>query len=586
MIHQIWSSDRRFKALSFFPTFNVLLADRTLASTDLQTRNRAGKSSLVEIIHFLTGADGDSDSLFAEPAIIDNAFSMTFDLAGRQVAASRSGADQNTIFISSNNFEGWPIVPRSTKSTPQLHLGKKAWNDLLLTLMFRLDGTNRSSYSPSVRSLLGYFARRESSHGFLTPFSQARKQQPWDEQVAVTFLLGLDWSIPQALQVARGENSQATKATKAVKKKSRGGKRLATSAELRTRLAVLHERLERLQANVSNFRVLEEYSERENEASSITQELGSLADQNILDHRFREELQAALDEAALPELPNLEKLYAEVNLTLPGSVLRRFEEVSQFHESVIRNRRSYLQQEIQQLSDSIESRRLEQARLDERLAEIMKLLQSHGALDQFTQLQRELGRLEGDVASTRALYEEAIQLERAQTEYDRERSQLFIRLQQDYAEQEDTLQHAIGIFERISASLYEEAGSLTVNPTENGPDFDVRIQGSGSRGITNMQIFCFDLMIMQLCSERGIGPGFLVHDSHWFDGVDERQVANAFEIGSRAAEIHGFQYIVTMNSDVMSTPSLFSSGFTIESSVLPVRITDDVEEGGLFGHRF
>lgn len=43
--------------------------------------------------------------------------------------------------------------------------------------------------------------------------------------------------------------------------------------------------------------------------------------------------------------------------------------------------------------------------------------------------------------------------------------------------------------------------------------------------------------------------GFLVHDSHLFDAMDERQIANAIEVGARLSQQHGFQYIITMNSD-------------------------------------
>ena len=66
-----------------------------------------------------------------------------------------------------------------------------------------------------------------------------------------------------------------------------------------------------------------------------------------------------------------------------------------------------------------------------------------------------------------------------------------------------------------------------------------------------MQIFCFDMMLMEICQKQGRGPGFLIHDSHLFDGVDERQVAKALQLGAERAEASGFQYIVTMNSDAL-----------------------------------
>ena len=99
-----------------------------------------------------------------------------------------------------------------------------------------------------------------------------------------------------------------------------------------------------------------------------------------------------------------------------------------------------------------------------------------------------------------------------------------------------------------------------------------------------MQIFCFDMMLMRLWAERGMGPGFLVHDSHIFDGVDERQVAKALQIGERAARDLNFQYIVTMNSDAV--PHEPPDKFDLSEYTLPVRLTDATEDGGLFGMRF
>jgi len=143
---------------------------------------------------------------------------------------------------------------------------------------------------------------------------------------------------------------------------------------------------------------------------------------------------------------------------------------------------------------------------------------------------------------------------------------------------------AILAFEEVSETLYEVAGNLVIDTSLNGPQFEVKIQGKRSGGISNMQIFCFDMMLMKLCADRGIGPGFLFHDSHLFDGVDERQVAKALQIGADNAQALAFQYIVTMNQDAV--PSKFSSGFDFEKCVLPTHLTDAREDGGLFGMRF
>ncbi len=88
-----------------------------------------------------------------------------------------------------------------------------------------------------------------------------------------------------------------------------------------------------------------------------------------------------------------------------------------------------------------------------------------------------------------------------------------------------------------------------------------------------------------LCQKRGIGPGYLIHDSHLFDGMDTRQIAKALEIGARTAKEYDFQYIVTINSDMVPY-SEFSHEFKFDNYTLPITLTDATEDGGLFGFRF
>ena len=108
---------------------------------------------------------------------------------------------------------------------------------------------------------------------------------------------------------------------------------------------------------------------------------------------------------------------------------------------------------------------------------------------------------------------------------------------------------------------------MTIEETQNGPVFRFAMQGQRSKGIKNMQIFCFDMMLMRLCSKRSIGPGFLIHDSHLFDGVDGRQLISALKLGAELADELKFQYIVTLNEDDAFKEKL--ENFSINDHVLP-----------------
>jgi len=90
-------------------------------------------------------------------------------------------------------------------------------------------------------------------------------------------------------------------------------------------------------------------------------------------------------------------------------------------------------------------------------------------------------------------------------------------------------------------------------------------------------------MLIVMGQRRQRGPGFPVHDSHLFDDVDERRIANALQIGARLAKQHGFQYIVTLNSDALPD-SGFSAGFDISKYIMPVRLVDATETGGYLGY--
>lgn len=587
MIHGITSDLPTFKTLKFHAGLNILLAEKSDGATDRQSRNGAGKTSLVELIHFLFGANVGKDSIFRSAALLGYSFDGRVDIGGSTVDVTRSGAKPSRIMIQ-GDASGWPIVPSLDAKTGDQVISNENWRTLLGALMFGLpadsDGEESVRYRPTFRSLFSYFARRQNSDGFLAPIQASSKQQNWDQQVAVTYMLGLDASIPQQFQEVRTRERAMTELRKAAKGGALG-RYFSTAADLRTKMTVAEARARRLRDQVSTFTVVPEYTEMEKEASRITREISALNDDNTADRELILQLQAAINSELPPPSTSLDRLYREAGVVLPGSVGRRFEEVEDFHKAVVQNRRSHLTAEVQSAQERIRQRDRTRENLDERRRQLMGILQSGGALEHYALLQQEAGRAEADAEGLRQRLTTAEEIESTKAELDIERARLLKTLQDDHHERESLIEEAILVFEDLSNALYEKAGSLTVSATANGPQVDVRIDGQRSKGITNMQIFCFDLMLAELAARRGIGPGFLVHDSHLFDGVDERQVAKALQLGADHAASVGFQYLVTMNSDAVPRDG-FLDDFDVSAHVLDVKLTDATDTGGLFGMRF
>jgi uncharacterized protein YydD (DUF2326 family) len=197
MILSIEISDPRFKPVHFHAGLNVLLSDAMPEATAKQTRNSAGKTSLVEIIHFLCGANCDKDSLFRTSALVEHMFRGTFLIGRERFIVERTGSDPSKIFLLEGG-EGRDYLPKRTdKASGRLVTSNVNWRVFLGHTFFGLPSavrgtTYEESFTPTFRSLFSYFARRRNSGGFISPERQAEKQQRWDWQVNLSYLFGLD----------------------------------------------------------------------------------------------------------------------------------------------------------------------------------------------------------------------------------------------------------------------------------------------------------------------------------------------------------------------------------------------------------
>lgn len=586
MIHEFGSDLKSFKTLTFKPGLSVLLADKSEGANDRQSRNGAGKTSFIELVHFLFGTDARKDSIFRSEALTEWTFNVAVDIAGKGISVERSGAKPSRIVVN-GPLESWPIPPQLEGKSGLYELSNESWKANLGQLWFGLPisaGDEAERFQPSFRSLFSYFVRRQNSGGFQQPMQHSGMQQAWDQQVSISYLLGLDWSIPGRFQELRAQEKVAQELRKAARSGDLG-RFFGKAADLRTKLTVAEARATRLRQQLESFEVVPEYKSLEREANEITREIDSMNVENVIDGDLLQQLRASLSDEDAPDLGDVTKLYAEAGVVLPGMVRRRFDEVERFHRSIIENRRAHLAAEIASAEARVAERDQRTTERDRRRRQIMGVLNSGGALEHYVSLREEAGRAEAEVEGLRQRLETAERIESTKAELDIERANLSKALRDDIHERADIIREAILAFEALSESLYEKAGSLTISETASGPQFDVHIDGQRSKGITNMQIFCFDLMLTEISLRNGRGPGFLIHDSHLFDGVDERQVAKALQLGAERAKAAGFQYIVTMNSDALPRDG-FKAGFDVRSHILDAKLTDATDNGGLFGLRF
>jgi uncharacterized protein YydD (DUF2326 family) len=586
VLRRIYSSDPAFRTLTFRPGFNLLVAEKAPTATELQSRNGAGKSSFVRLVHFLLGGScKKGECMFLDPLLREQVFGMEFDLGGEPVAVERSAARPSRVYFSKLPKKRWPLHPRVRGRDERPSLSNEEWKAVLGSVMFGLrvasDEERAEKFIPTFRTLFPYFARLHEDGAFLEPTQVFTKQQLWNQQVAIAFLLGLDWRIPQGMQLVRARERTIRQLQEIVQSDESG--LFPRSDDLQAQLTLAHDRVAQVKQSLAGYQINPEYHVLEAEANRLTVDIARTIDEDVWDREQVSGLEQSLRAELPPQPVDLQQLYDEAQVDLPGSALRRFDEVRAFHESVLRNRQSYLQAELKAAKDRLDARSRHRNEWDARRAQVMAVLSSTGALEQFTQLQSELGRLEGHAENLKRQTVAARQMEQTRLELDIEAAELELRLGRNHEEQRERIEEAQLIFAHVSRSLYEETGTLTVNNKLSGPPVRATIHGQESVGIQKMQIYCFDMTIARMSLKQGFGPGLLIHDSHLFDGVDPRQVRHALASGVNQASDHGLQYVVTMNSD--KAAAVRDVGLDMSPYMLGVRLTDQ-PAGGLFGKRF
>lgn len=212
------------------------------------------------------------------------------------------------------------------------------------------------------------------------------------------------------------------------------------------------------------------------------------------------------------------------------------------------------------------------------------MLRSHGALEEHNQLQTRL-------TATRDLLQEVERaLARLESREEGE-SQLKIDMEQhlrkfrhDHTDRREAWEPAVELFAAFTDQLYPEPGKLKIDVEDKGLAFDVEIGRAGSHGVSNMKILCYDLVLAALWAARSPSPGFLVHDSMVFDGVDERQRAKGLELAAAEARERGYQSILTLNSDEIPEND-FSDDFKLNAFVCH-ELSDANPDESLMGMTF
>ncbi|WP_026784891.1 hypothetical protein [Pleomorphomonas koreensis] len=347
MIVRIGSSIETFKTIELTTGLNILLAERHATSGETRTRNSSGKSSLVDIISFLHGGRVTKDSVVSAKELAKAKFWADMVVGGHPLRVERSVADKD--FVKIRFADGGS---HGLEMNNDLLEGGQAtvadWCDWLGRQMFKLrpgrDIRGMEISPPSFRSLYGFFARRRQDGGFIRPHKSAEKQDDAQARAALSWIFGLDWTLVREFERKKSE-LQDIAATQR-RAKGSGTDNLRTVAALRSATAVAKAAAEAARQRVADMRVVGQYGEKVADAARLKGELEHLAAEAAILKSSIRHVERSMEAEVLPDGRDVESLYADMGRQLPENVMRTFEQVRAFHESVIINRRHHLGAEL------------------------------------------------------------------------------------------------------------------------------------------------------------------------------------------------------------------------------------------------
>ena len=583
IIRKIRANRKSFKTVCFKQGSNVIVAERSAGSAQKDTRNGLGKSTLLAILGYCLG--GSKTEPLEKPQLRGWTFSLDGEHGGKQFSVSRGIDEQGVVEVGPGSWL-WPVgAAADTTLSGAARIKVEEYRRILGRIMFGLNpDTPRQTHYPTFRSLASYCMRQGGKRGgYYSPFDSHRVQPVSDMQVNNAYLLGLDWKLVAELADARDYK----KRLKALEKEATDGilvDAIGSVGELEAVMIRLEDESQREEEAIRAFRVHEKYAELEEEADSLTKAMHDLVNEKSVQAKILEGYKQSTRQESEASASHVLAIYEESGVLFPGSVRRRLEDAREFHESLVRNRREYLESEMSKLEEEVRTKGAQIDGMGEKRAKIMRVLETHGAVEELVEMQARHKETVERRADASSRLDALREISRKSAALGRRMVRLQERAESDFEVHKDQRREAILAFNRYSKMLYSAPGRLSIDMAEGAYRFGVEIERSGSRGIAKMKVFCYDLALASLWAGRAQSPGFLAHDSEIFDGVDERQVALALQVAAKESERLGVQYICAINSDAVPDNE-FEKGFDFESHIA-TKLTDESDDGSLLGIRF
>ena len=563
---KLYSDKKSFHTVNFKPGVNFIVGQATKenAGNTQKTYNGVGKSLLIKLIDFCLACESIED---LETKLPNWEFSLEFELKGKKYISTRNTSKQKKIILNGEE------------------ISLEEFRDKFIAIVFGIiDPVDFLTW----RTLIPRFTkpRKDSYHSFDKSYS---KESDYSKQLNTAFLLGLDIDLIEKKKDLKVELDRIDTFKKNLENDEIFKKYFTQNKDIDIEIIDLEDKIKDLKKILESFEVSESYYQIQKDADQLKQE-GQLVKNKItlLKNSIRnieKSLEIKIDIA--PE--TIINLYKETKNALPKNVIKKIEEVNDFHQNLITKRKKRLLENKVALED--EKKLLEENwnEIRVKIDESLQFLGKHKALDEFVAINEKLNSFNSNLEKLKN-YKGLLQ------EYKNKSEEIEIDLKQENIKTNNyldtvypTLEKNINTFRLLSKEFYDnKAGGIEIksNDGKNQIRFNINVQieDDTSDGVNEVKIFCFDMTL--LLTKHNHFVEFVIHDSRLFSNIDPRQVATLFKLANTYSKKDKFQYIATLNQNQIDPLDNFYSKEEyktfIEDNVI-LTLTDSSDEARLLG---
>lgn len=567
---KVYSNKNSFRAVEFNRTglSFVIAKQKNPGASEIKgkTYNGVGKTLLVRIIHFCLGADAKDYKSFCEK-LPDWEFFVDFELDDQKYTVKRATNDPKKIVLNDE----------------ELSIDK--FNKKMKALFF--DIPNDVAFL-SFRSQIHFFIRpkKESYIAYNEP---GKVGSDYQKLIHNAFLLGLDVVLAKKKYDIKKEKDRIKNLERNFKSDALLRDFFTGNRDVSLTLVDLEERIKRLDDDLKKFKVAEDYNEIQLEADKIEKELFILNNSIIMLLNNIENISKSLRFSPGMNKEHVKTIYKESKIYFPDDVNKTLNDLENFYEKLISNRKRRLIEQQNKLKLEQHIKKAEAERLKKELDKLMQYLGEHQALDVFVTLSNKNSELKAERGSLKKYQELQSEYKSKERQADKNLLELNEVTENYLKEIESDTVELRNYFRSLAKIFYPDSvAGLTIesNDGDNQLRYNIhaKIESDASDGINNIKIFCYDLTV--LFKGRNHKINFIFHDSRLFDGTDERQKTVMFKTVYQKFTGVSKQYIATVNQNQLDEIKKLLSDEEFNNIITQntvLTLTDDTDSEKLLG---